>query len=310
MITDVHTHYWTPEHQGPPWTDGLSRVARRHAAADIDLVTIESYRRQVAPAERTIVFGLQATAAGMWVPNDEVAAFVEAVGGQTVGFMSVDPTRRDAAEEVERCHADLGLVGIKLGPIYQGISPLHPMYLRVFSTAERLGLPVLIHQGAIFTDSGRLSEANPLLIDDVALAFPQLRIVIAHLGHPWIYETAVVMRRHPHVYADTSALPNRPTVLANALVAAKEYGVLGKVLFGSDSPMVGATSAVEALHRVVAHTQRAGITPITDDELHELLHRPSFDLLGIESADVSATAAGPPPVTADLITAPTTGGNP
>ncbi|MCR1783993.1 amidohydrolase family protein [Nocardioides carbamazepini] len=283
MITDVHTHYWTPEHQSPPWTDGLSRVARKHAAVEIDRVTVDSYLRQVSPAERTIVFGLQAAAAGMWVPNDAVVSFVEAVGGQTVGFMSVDPTRADAVEEVERCHQDLGLVGIKLGPIYQGTSPLHPLYLRVFSAAERLGLPVMIHQGAIFTDSGRLRDASPALLDDIALAFPRLRMIIAHLGHPWIYETAVVMRRHPHVYADTSALPNRPTVLAHALTAVKEYGVLDKVLFGSDSPMVGAASAVEALHRIAAHTQRHAITPITDDDLHDLLHRPSFDLLGISA---------------------------
>lgn len=281
MITDVHTHFWTPEHAGPPWTDGLSRVARQHVAAELDRVTLESYRAQVAPAERTIVFGLQAEASGMWVPNDAVAAFVAAVGGETVGLMSVDPTRHDAVEEIERCHADLGLVGIKLGPIYQGTSPLHPLYLRVFRTAERLGLPVMIHQGAIFTSSGRLQDANPLLIDDVAIAFPDLRIVIAHLGHPWVFETAVVMRRHPNVYADTSALPNRPSVLARALVAAKEYGVLGKVLFGSDSPMVAAGSAVAALERVVAHTQATGLTAITDEELHDLLHRPSFDLLGI-----------------------------
>ncbi|GAA2631249.1 amidohydrolase family protein [Paractinoplanes durhamensis] len=281
MITDVHTHFWVPDHQGSPWTDDLTRVARKHADGSIDEVTLEGYRRQVAPAEQSIVFGLQAQASGIMVPNDAVAAFVRDVGGRTVGFLSVDPTRHDAVAEIERAHHDLGLVGIKLGPIYQGTSPLHPLCLRVFRTAERLGLPVMIHQGAIFTNAGRLSDANPLLLDDVATAFPDLKIVIAHMGHPWIFEAVTVMRRHPNVYADTSAIPNRPTVLANALCAAKEYGVLHKVLFGSDSPMVGTTNAIETLRRVVSHTQKFGITPITDEELHDLLHRPSFDLLGI-----------------------------
>jgi predicted TIM-barrel fold metal-dependent hydrolase len=281
VITDVHTHYWTPDHQGSPWTEGLGRVSTTLAAREIDRVTIESYRTQVAPAERSIVFGLQARASGMMVPNDAVATFVDAVGGEAVGFMSVDPTQHGAVDEVERCHEDLGLVGLKLGPIYQGTSPLHPLTTRVLRTAERRGLPVMIHQGAIFANAGRLPDANPLLLDDVAIAFPDLTIVIAHMGHPWIYETAVVMRRHPNVYADTSAIPSRPTVLANALSAAKEYGVLGKVLFGSDSPMVGAESAVTALHRIVARMQEISHTPITDQELHDLLHRPSFDLLGI-----------------------------
>jgi predicted TIM-barrel fold metal-dependent hydrolase len=284
MITDVHTHFWHPDHQGPPWTDSLSRVSTRLAADAIDCVTVESYRRQVLPAERTIVFGLQAQAAGIMVPNDAVAAFAREVGGQTVGFMSVDPTRHDAVAEIERCHGDLGLRGIKLGPIYQGTSPLNPSTLRVFSAAERLGLPVMIHQGAIFASAGRLVDASPLLLDDIAIAFPALRIVIAHLGHPWVYETVVVMRRHPHVYADTSAIANRPTVLAAALSAAKEYGVLDKVLFGSDSPMVSAQSSAATLARVVAHMQRFALTPITDEELQAILHRPSFELLGIPAA--------------------------
>jgi uncharacterized protein len=292
MITDVHTHFWTPEHQGPPWTDGLGRVSTRLADGAIDSVTVESYRRQVAPAERTIVFGLQARASGIMVPNDAVAAFVAAVGGQTVGFMSVDPTRHDAVAEVERGHADLGLRGIKLGPIYQGTSPLHPLTMRVFAAAERLGLPVMIHQGAIFANAGRLADASPLLLDDVAIAFPELRIVIAHMGHPWVHETAVVMRRHPNVYADTSAISSRPTVLATALSAAKEYGVLPKVLFGSDSPMVSAAGSAATLARVVAHMQQFALTPITDEELQGILHRPSLELLGIPApAGAAATAS-------------------
>jgi predicted TIM-barrel fold metal-dependent hydrolase len=291
VITDVHTHFWTPDHQGPPWTDGLGRVSKRLAAQQIDDVTVESYRQQVAPAERTIVFGLQARASGMMVPNDMVAAFVREVGGQTVGFMSVDPTNHAAVDEIERCHAELGLVGIKLGPIYQGTSPLHPLTMRVFKTAERLGLPVMIHQGAIFANAGRLPDANPLLLDDVAIAFPELRIVIAHMGHPWIYETVTVMRRHPYVFADTSAIASRPTVLANALSAAKEYGVLGKVLFGSDSPMVEASSASTELARVVARMQEIAHTPITDEELQGILHRPSFELLGIPAPTTLASVA-------------------
>jgi predicted TIM-barrel fold metal-dependent hydrolase len=151
----------------------------------------------------------------------------------------------------------------------------------VFKTAERLGLPVMIHQGAIFANAGRLSDAVPLLLDDVAIAFPDLRMVVAHMGHPWIYETVVVMRRHANVYADTSAIPSRPTVLAAALSAAKEYGVLHKVLFGSDSPMVTTEHAAASLQQVVARMKQIAHTPITDEELHDLLHRPTFELLDI-----------------------------
>jgi len=282
MITDVHTHYWLPSHQSPPWSGTVGRMSTRLATDDLSTVTLEEYRAGMAPAERSIVFGLQARAAGMMVPNDEVAQFVHDLDRPAVGFMSVDPMTQGALAEIERCHSDLGLKGIKLGPIYQGTSPLHPNFLRVFALAERLELPVMIHQGAIFTNAGRLSDARPILLDDVAIAFPELRMVIAHLGHPWVHETVTVMRRHPNLYADTSALPNRPTMLATGLVAAKEYGVLDRILFGSDSPMVTAEHAVQTLTKVVRSTQLSGLTPIHDEELEAILHRPSLDLLGIE----------------------------
>jgi predicted TIM-barrel fold metal-dependent hydrolase len=222
-----------------------------------------------------------------------LAAFVREVGGQTVGFMSVDPTRHDAVDEIERCHADLGLCGIKLGPLYQGTSPLNPLTMRVFAAAERLALPVMIHQGAVFVNAGRLVDANPLLLDDVGIAFPELRVIIAHMGHPWVHETVIVMRRNRNVYADTSAIASRPTVLATALSAAKEYGVLDKVLFGSDSPMVSAASASAALTGTVARMRHISHTPITDEELQALLHRPSFELLGIPTPAEVATPTEP-----------------
>lgn len=281
MIVDVHTHFWLPEHQRAPWSSDVDRVSRALSAHDMRSVDVDSYLAGMADVSRSIVFGLQARAAGIWVPNDDISAFVDRLDGRAIGFMSVDPLDNDALDEIERCVSDLSLKGIKLGPLYQGTSPLDPRVMRVFARAERLGLPIMIHQGAVFSNAGRLRDASPLLLDDVALAFPDLRIIIAHMGHPWIHETVIVMRRHRNIFADTSAIPARPTVMADALIAAKEYGVLDRVLFGSDSPMVTATSAISRLRDIVRRSQEIAYTPITDDELHEILHRPSFDLLQI-----------------------------
>jgi len=97
----------------------------------------------------------------------------------------------------------------------------------------------MIHQGAIFANAGRLADANPLLLDDVAIAFPELRIVIAHMGHPWVHEAVVVMAAATGTSTPTPRrLPAGRRCWPPALSAAKEYGVLDKVMFGSDSPMV------------------------------------------------------------------------
>jgi uncharacterized protein len=282
MITDCHSHFWTHQHMQPPWTTSLWRTATPTSGSDQHEVTVESYRAGTSPAERSIVFGLQAQAAGIMVPNDAVAEFVRELGPSVIGFMSVDPTLDGAADELERCAGELGLRGVKLGPIYQGTNPTDPRALRIFERANALGLPVMIHQGAIFANAGRLSDANPLLLDDVALAFPELKIVIAHLGHPWVHETAVVMRRHPNVFSDISAIARRPSMLAMGLAAAKEYNVLDRVLFGSDFPFFTVQETIDRLTRVVEAMDRTSLTVITEDELDTILNRSTFDLLELE----------------------------
>ena len=59
---------------------------------------------------------------------------------------------------------------------------------------------------------------------------------MAHLGHPWEGETIAVIRKHPHVYADISALHYRPWQFYHSLMLAQEYGTMHKILFGSDYP--------------------------------------------------------------------------
>ena len=68
---------------------------------------------------------------------------------------------------------DLGLVGCKLGPIYQDVDPLGPEFLRVCEALERLELPMLIHQGTTFARAGSLLQARPILLDEIALRFPR-----------------------------------------------------------------------------------------------------------------------------------------
>ena len=171
------------------------------------------------------MLAFNAPAAGFVVPNDYVAEYVARDPARLVGFGAVDPSSPGALDELERMKHDLGLVGCKLGPIYQDVDPLGPEFLHVCEALERLELPMLIHQGTTFARAGSLLQARPILLDEIALRFPELRIVIAHMGHPFFEEAIAVVRRHPHVYADVSALVSRRWLLWNALVQAVEYGV-------------------------------------------------------------------------------------
>jgi predicted TIM-barrel fold metal-dependent hydrolase len=212
-----------------------------------------------------------------------VADYVARDPARLVGFGSVDPSSATAVDELERMKADLGLVGCKLAPIYQDVDPLGPEFLGVCEALERLGLPMLIHQGTTFARSSSLLRARPILLDEIALRFPELRIVIAHMGHPWFEEAIAVVRRHPHVYADVSALVSRRWLLYNALVQAVEYRVDRKLLFGTDFPFFTARETIDGLRSVTGEAFGQAMPVVDPDVVEAIIERPSLELLGIDA---------------------------
>jgi predicted TIM-barrel fold metal-dependent hydrolase len=128
---------------------------------------------------------------------------------------------------------ELGMRGLKLLPSYQGWFPNDPIIYPAYAAAERLGLPVLFHTGSSVFRSTRLKHADPLLLDDVAVDFPDLTIVMAHSGRGlWYDEAFFLTRLHPKVYMEVSGLPARN--LLNYFPRLEE--VADKVIFGSDWP--------------------------------------------------------------------------
>jgi predicted TIM-barrel fold metal-dependent hydrolase len=281
VIVDIHTHVGEyPEHIGERFA-----AQARAAWADVELggTLDEHYAEALEGVDRAVVLAFDAPAADFVVPNDYVAAYVARDPARLIGFGSVDPSSPGAIDELERMQGDLGLVGCKLGPIYQDVDPLGPEFLRVSEALERLELPMLIHQGTTFARSGSLVKAHPLLLDEIALRFPELRIVIAHMGHPWFSETIAVIRRHPHVYADVSALVSRRWLLYQALVEAVEYRVEHKLLFGTDFPFFTARQTIDGLRSVTGAAFGPGLPAIDPQVVEEIVQRDSLALLGIDA---------------------------
>jgi uncharacterized protein len=281
VIVDIHTHVG----EYPAHISERFAAEARAAWAGVKLggTLDEHYEEALDGVDRAVVLAFAAPAAGFVVPNDYVAAYVARDPARLLGFGSVDPSSPGALDELERMQADLGLVGCKLGPIYQDVDPLGPEFLRVCEALERLELPLLVHQGTTFARAGSLLLARPILLDEIALRFPGLRMVIAHLGHPWFEEAIAVVRRHPHVYADVSALASRRWLLYNALVQAVEYGVEHKLLFGTYCPFCTARRTIDGLRSVTGEAFGPQL-PIVDPEVVEaIIHRPSLELLGIDT---------------------------
>jgi predicted TIM-barrel fold metal-dependent hydrolase len=279
MIVDVHTHVGEyPEHISEKFASEA-----REAWPDIVLggSLDDHHRDALEDVDAAIVLAFNAPAAGFVVPNDYVAEYVARDPERLIGFGAVDPHDPGAIDELERMKGDLGLAGCKLGPIYQDVDPLGPEFLAVCAALERLELPMLIHQGTTFSRAGSLLQARPVLLDAIALRHPRLKIVIAHMGHPWFDEAIAVVRRHPNVYADVSALVSRRWLLYQALVAAVEYRVTHKLLFGTDFPFFSARQTIDGLRSVTGDAFGPRMPTIDEQVVEEIVNRPSLELLEI-----------------------------
>lgn len=281
MIVDVHTHVWeAPAHIADSFVqDARDTAGNPELEVAVDL---EAHWTAMAPVDHAIVLGFRARHVGVLVPNEYVAAYVNQHPEKLIGFCSVDPQDADAPEQFEHAIRGLGLRGLKVAPIYQDVHPSDARFVALMQMAEAQGVPVLIHQGTTFCENVSLELANPVLLQPLALRFPRLRMVVAHMGHPWIAETLVLIRKHRHLYADISALYYRPWQFYNALVMAMEYGVLDRLLFGTDYPFTTPASTLEALHRVNDMVEGTNLPRIPVARIEALIHRDALALLGLD----------------------------
>lgn len=235
---------------------------------------------EVRAAEASIVLAFDAEPVGVVVSNEYVA---ETITGHAnlIGFASVNPTRPDATDRLVHAVEDLGLRGLKLGPTYQHFHAHDPACLDLLEVADHYRLPVLWHQGTTFTRAAIGEFARPLDLDRVARRFPGLPMWIAHFGHPWVEEAISVVRRHEHMYVDTSALDTRPWQLAQALACSYEYRVWDRILFGTDFPFSTAERTVHGLLTAAATCERLGMAPLTPEHVDQIRLRDSLALLGL-----------------------------
>ncbi len=162
-----------------------------------------------------------------------------------IPFGSVNPrTSKNVTDDLKKI-TDWGIRGIKLHPPHQLFSPNeylssgHQNLQELYRFCELKKLPVMFHTGTSIFPGARSRYGNPIGIDDVAVDFPNLKIILAHGGRPlWQQEAFFLVRRHPNVYLEVSGIP--PAKLLEYFPRLEE--VASKTLFGTDWPGPGVSS--------------------------------------------------------------------
>jgi len=281
VIIDVHSHLW--EYPRDFTADFREQARRASAGVEVDLtVRYDDYRAAATPDTRTIVFGGKAKLSGVWVEDQHVAEYVAAHPDTLIGFLSVDPTQPGWEDELHEGHEDLGLRGIKLLPMYAGFHPADERFDPLWQYAAKHRLPVLLHTGTTFVSQAPLEYTLPRHLDTVATRHPDVKIILAHLGHPYEGECVVTIRKHPNVYADISALHYRPFQFFHSLMLVQEYGVWDKVLFGTDYPFTTVNATLDGLRAMNRMVEGTGLPRLDEAKIEAMIHRDTLPLLGLE----------------------------
>jgi predicted TIM-barrel fold metal-dependent hydrolase len=176
--------------------------------------------------------------------NEFAARYAEAAPDRLLPYGGVHPRfTKNARRDVDHL-VELGTRVLKIHPPHQvfaanaytdGLTALGEIY----ASCERVGMPVMIHTGTSIFPGARSKYGNPMEIDDVAIDYPDLRIIMAHGGRPlYMAEAFFILRRHKHVWLDLSGIP--PKNLLEYFPRIEELGA--QLLWGTDWPSPGVSS--------------------------------------------------------------------
>ncbi len=282
LAVDVHVHVEVgpggDDHLSPLLRDAASKYFRGEMALpDIDEIA-DYYREQKMMA---VVFGVDSalTTGQPRIPNSFVVDGAARNQDVLIPFASIDPRRgADGVAEARDLVSDESVKGFKFHPNIQQFAPNDRTVYPLYEVIQEAGRIALFHTGHSGIGSGlpggggiRLKYGHPMLIDDVAVDFPDLRIIMAHPSFPWQDEALSIAMHKPQVHIDLSGWS--PKRFPPQLVAAMSRSLRDQMLFGSDYPLITPARWLDDF---------AGLGLDEDTQLR-ILKSNAMRLLGLES---------------------------
>lgn len=285
MVIDVHVH---PVLFGPVCTD-TERVNFRKQAFGLYKSSPVSMEQAIAVMDHAgvdqAVILAEDYSAEMGQPivsNEEIRQIMDAVPGRFIGFAGVDPRQEGAVGKLREAFETLGLVGLKLNLSHLNMYPDDERLKPIYGLCQEMGKPIMFHSGFSWEPDSPSKYGRPILYEDVAVSYPNLRFCLAHLGWPWVDELAMLLLKYPNVYTDTATVfMDSPSnyyeqiFMKNMAPGWLQNNLMDKVMFGSNLPRFRQARTKEGLEKL----------NIRPDVLEKILGGNAKVFLGMEVRD-------------------------
>ncbi len=213
------------------------------------------------------------------VSNEEMTEIVASAPDRFIGFAGVDPRRQDAAEVLEKAFGEQKLSGLKLNLSRLHMFPDDERLRPLYEICQKENKPIMFHAGYSWEPDTPSKYSRPILFEDVACDYPDLRFCLAHMGFPWWMETIMMLMKYPNVYADTSMVymdsPRRfyeQMFTVNMNVNWLQNCFWDKVMFGSNNPRFRHVRSLDGIKNL----------PLRDDVMEAVLGGNALRFLGKE----------------------------
>lgn len=299
MIIDAHCHFWEEELISKEMRITFNEIAKQFKI-DPSLILDASAERLIkemddAGIDKTVLLALDgdfvfSSKISYKEYNNKLAECINQYPDRFIGFAGIDPRRgKEAIIELERCIGELGCKGVKLNTLtgfYPDELSFYPFYKRI----GELGAVVLIHTG-MGPPGTYLKYCQPVYVDKIAVDFPKINFIMAHIGDPWTNEAIAVATKNPNVYIDISAwepqLKRIPFAFFQTLIEAKMTCGIDKILFGTDWPLFNSFLTLKEYvdgikkMKLPPPMKMMGLPEFTEEEKSKILGENAKKLLGL-----------------------------
>lgn len=274
MIVDCHVNIWEERHLTPLFAEQMARIRPAGMGLKADAETLYA---AMSGVDKAIVFALRyGDSAGVESDDETTAAAVRRYPEKFVGFAYADPRRPDCMELLRHATGELGLEGVKYGPIYNGVALADPRMQPIYRHCVQNDLPLTLHMGTTFARNAPVDLGRAIHVEPVALQYPDLKIVLAHMGHPWYEDCIAVVRKQPNVYCELSAIFYRPWQFWNVMITAQEYLITDKIFFGTDFPFSTVEESLAGIRAVNGVVEGTRLPRVGAEVIEGIIHADPF----------------------------------